>query len=168
MRLVLKTISAFRRWVFLPSLVASVSILIVFKGGDALSVCFNTIAILFLCDIDNVAFQMGLSESLRSRVENSIRVELDDSQAGALIRSRLVHMLMIFATTLVSVKIARFPQMQLVNFCAFLVGGIVDAAAPAEDTTLSNKAKDIGLVICAWIAGFIIWLMSMLIASGTI
>ena len=40
-----------RRWLFLPALVAAVPILVLFKGGDALSVCFNTIAILFLTEV---------------------------------------------------------------------------------------------------------------------
>ena len=40
-----------RRWVFLPTLVALVPFLVLVKGGDALSVCFNTIAILFLTEV---------------------------------------------------------------------------------------------------------------------
>jgi hypothetical protein len=36
---------------FLPMLVDAVSILVLFKGGDALTVCFNTIAILFLTEV---------------------------------------------------------------------------------------------------------------------
>jgi hypothetical protein len=40
-----------RRWLFLPALVAAVPALVLAKGGDALSVCFNTIAILFLTEV---------------------------------------------------------------------------------------------------------------------
>ncbi len=40
-----------RRWVFLPTLVQAVPTLVHLKGGDALSVCFNTIAILFLTEV---------------------------------------------------------------------------------------------------------------------
>jgi hypothetical protein len=43
-----------RRWVFLPILVATVPMLVLLKGGDALSVCFNTIAILFLTEVTSV------------------------------------------------------------------------------------------------------------------
>ena len=38
-----------RRRIFLPALVTSVPLLVMLKGGDALSVCFNTVAILFMC-----------------------------------------------------------------------------------------------------------------------
>ena len=40
-----------RRWVFLPALVQAVPTLVLTKSGDALSVCFNTIAILFLTEV---------------------------------------------------------------------------------------------------------------------
>jgi hypothetical protein len=40
-----------RRWVFLPALFYVVPNLVMIKGGDALSVCFNTIAILFLTEV---------------------------------------------------------------------------------------------------------------------
>ena len=36
-------LTAFRRFTFLPILVAAVPMLVEFKGGDSLSVCFNTV-----------------------------------------------------------------------------------------------------------------------------
>ena len=50
-RLALGFLLWMRRWFFLPILVMNVPILVMVKGGDALSVCLNTVAILFLCDI---------------------------------------------------------------------------------------------------------------------
>ena len=35
----------------MPMLVGAVPVLVLVKGGDALSVCFNTIAILFLTEV---------------------------------------------------------------------------------------------------------------------
>jgi hypothetical protein len=43
-QLALHALNLFRRWVFLTALTVSVPLLVVFKGGDALSICFNTIA----------------------------------------------------------------------------------------------------------------------------
>lgn len=40
-----------RRWVFLPGLLFLIPTLVWIKGGGALEVCFNTIAVLFLCEI---------------------------------------------------------------------------------------------------------------------
>ena len=53
-RLALALLGGMRRWVFLPILVATVPMLVLLKGGDALSVCFNTIAILFLTEVTSV------------------------------------------------------------------------------------------------------------------
>ena len=50
-RLALALLGGVRRWVFLPTLVVAVPFLVLLKGGDALSVCFNTIAILFLTEV---------------------------------------------------------------------------------------------------------------------
>ena len=50
-RLALTLLGGVRRWLFLPVLVAAVPTLVLLKGGDALSVCFNTIAILFLTEV---------------------------------------------------------------------------------------------------------------------
>ena len=41
MRTGLNLIGEARRWVFLPALVFTVPILVLIKGGDALSVCFK-------------------------------------------------------------------------------------------------------------------------------
>ena len=54
-RLALGFLLWMRRWVFLQGLMLNVPVLVVMKGGDALSVCLNTVAILFMCDVDNIA-----------------------------------------------------------------------------------------------------------------
>jgi hypothetical protein len=48
-RLALMLLGGVRRRMFLPMLVTTVPVLVMLKGGDALSVCFNTVAILFMC-----------------------------------------------------------------------------------------------------------------------
>ena len=53
-RIALKFLNGVRRYVFLPSVLMNVSNLVLHKGGDSLSVCLNTIAILFLCEVDNI------------------------------------------------------------------------------------------------------------------
>jgi hypothetical protein len=50
-RIILALLGGVRRWLFLPTLVVAVPVVVLVKGGDALSVCFNTIAILFLTEV---------------------------------------------------------------------------------------------------------------------
>ena len=48
-------------------------------------------AILFLCEVDNIAFALGVSERLRARVETEGRVTLSDDELNALARTKAVH-----------------------------------------------------------------------------
>ena len=64
-------------------------------AGDALRVCFNTVAILFLMDIDNQTFDFALPEAVRSLVEESGHVELSGAQAAGLARTKPIHIFLI-------------------------------------------------------------------------
>ena len=50
---------------------------------------------MFLFEVDNVAFTIGLGERLRVLVEESGRVELTDKELTALARTKLVHIALI-------------------------------------------------------------------------
>ena len=82
------------------------------QGGDALSACFNVINVLFLSEIDNVAFWLGIDERDRSRVEAEARVELDDTQAAAMKRTKLVH---------ISLVLVIFPLTVALGFTSWVV-----------------------------------------------
>eukprot|EP01052_Picozoa_sp_SAG31_P071591 SAG31_NODE_30513_length_380_cov_0.722420_1_plen_58_part_10 len=45
----------------------------------------------FMTEVDNVAYQLALSERVRSRVEEMGRVQLTDKEAAALARTKAVH-----------------------------------------------------------------------------
>ena len=47
-----RALATLRRYTFLPMLVAVVPAVVVFRGGDALSICFNTVAVLFLSEVE--------------------------------------------------------------------------------------------------------------------
>ena len=94
-RFVLSLLGGMRRWTFLPMLVGSAPVLVMFRGGDALSICFNTVAMLFLCEIDNLLYAILLPERERARVEVEGRVELGEAEAAALMRTKVVHMVVL-------------------------------------------------------------------------
>ena len=60
-------------------------------AADAVNVCFNSIAILFLLEVDNLAYATILGERSRARVEEAGRVELGDEDVAALTRSKAIH-----------------------------------------------------------------------------
>ena len=51
-RLALRGLAIVRRYTFLPALVTAVPAVVVFQGGDALSILFNTVAVLFLTEVE--------------------------------------------------------------------------------------------------------------------
>ena len=53
---------------------------------------------MFLADIDNLAYVFGVSERWRSRAEKCCHVELDDAEAAALQRLKLLHIIIVAAT----------------------------------------------------------------------
>ena len=97
-----------RRWVFLVVLVTTVPMLVVQQGGDALSICFNSIAILFMMEVDQIAFVMGLSERVRARVEDVGRITLRDDEAVALVKTKTVHVALIVLAVNAAVFMARW------------------------------------------------------------
>lgn len=137
-RFALLLLGGVRRWLFLPSLVMVTPTLVLLKGGDALSICFNTIAMLFLCEIDNLAYAVFLPERLHARVEDEGRVELEEVEAVALMRSKATHVAMLV----------------LVVPCAVAVGG--GTAAGSGGNGGGRNSLDLGLflpVFAFWVAG---------------
>ena len=150
-----------RRWVFLPTLVMNVPVLVLAKGGDALSVCLNTVAILFLCDIDNIAFDLALGERVRARVEDAGRVELDDAEASALARTKAVHVALIVLAVLGAVWSGDPVVAFFLAPLAFLLGGVAEAFVPGAGA--AETAKRVGKVLGAWLLGFVgFWFLLIL------
>ena len=157
-RFALKFLNAARRWVFLPCMSTCIPFLVWVLGGDALSVCFNTVAILFLVEIDTVCYA-GLPRRVRERMAEAGRLMLTEDQAASMARSKAVHVcvfvpfMMLVVTwrgvppghTLVAILAGSFP---------FIVGGCFEGchrATPAS--ALRNAAK----TFAAGLIGFVVW-----------
>ena len=139
-RFALTLLGGVRRWVFLPGLVNTVPLLVLFKGGDALSVCLNTVAMLFLCEIDNMIYKVGMAERTRTRVEEYARVELGDEEAAALVRSKQIHVGAVVVAVLAAVQVARPVSLIFFVFPAFWLGSVAEALV-VPGATASGMAK---------------------------
>ena len=62
-RVALEVLQTFRQAFFLPLLVTLVPHVVVIRGGDSLNICFNTVAVLFLLQVDNQLYEYGLKRS---------------------------------------------------------------------------------------------------------
>jgi hypothetical protein len=60
------------------------------------------VAILFMCEVDNITYSLFLSERVRSRVEDAGRVELSDAEVAALVRTKVVHLVFLVVAVMAS------------------------------------------------------------------
>ena len=61
---------------------------------------------LFMCEVDNVCFELALDERTRSRVEEAGHVRLTDTEATALGRMKFTHVALIVASVLLVVRLS--------------------------------------------------------------
>jgi hypothetical protein len=89
----------------LPVVVAVPPTLVMHRGADALSLCFNTLALLFLLDCDNMAFH-ALSTDARSKGGQLI---LTKGAAELLNYSKTVHIMLVTGAIPLAVLEVRDP-----------------------------------------------------------
>lgn len=164
----LTLIGGARRWAFLPILCMNIPTLIVHGGGDALSVCMNTVAILFMTDIDNLVFQFGLAEKARSRVEDAGRVELSESDAMALAHTKIIHSILLAVALLGGIWSAALGAstfaILFLPFPAFWIGGVLEVLN--KEGTTGKKLRRLVNLLAAFIGGPICVMLTMSTASG--
>lgn len=144
----LATLSALRRWVFLTLFGWIVPSLIGLKGGDALNICFNTIAITFLAEVDNVSYQLGLGEDLRGRMERDGHVLLSAADKFALARIKKANVCAVMFCVLVSVALFVFtPCPEGYNGAdGRFYGGCHEVPCPAEIQQVQSGCGFGGLI----------------------
>jgi len=80
----LEVLGILRMQFFLLPLMGAIPVVVLTQGGSAMSICFNTIAILFITEIDNMTYHLGLGEREKERVDTRGHVILTDDEAKRL------------------------------------------------------------------------------------
>ena len=88
-------LSTVRRFGFLPRLICTVPLLVVFRGSDAITICFNAVALLFILEIDDAIFGVFLPESTRSWVDINGRATIGEREAQVLAATKIAHTLLV-------------------------------------------------------------------------
>lgn len=117
-------------------------------------------AILFLCEIDNVTYSVALSEGARAQVEEFGRVKLGDTEAQAFARSKNVHVVLIVADVLIGVGSEVGPLALLSPCFVMWAGGVV------EKCSLGVDFADYCKVTGACMLGLISYMVSMSVENG--
>ena len=164
----LKILELARRFVLLPMVVSVVPILVMHRGADALSLCFNALAILFLLDCDNHVFH-ALSTTARRKAG---RLILSQSAEQLLNYSKTIHIILITAAIPLSiVEIFVIPiaspehsiflwMVQLWPILlVFPVGGCAEVFAEKEKDQ-NEKLRACLVVLGKWLLGLLIMIFT--------
>jgi hypothetical protein len=119
------------------------------------------VAVLFLCEIDNITYEILLGEKVRSRAEASgMRVEIGDAEAVSLARTKAVHVALITVFVPAAVWMAGIEGIYL-PFPAFWLAGAAEAVGDAVSGgdgvagAFKGLAKVTGSVMLGF-AGFLV------------
>ena len=164
----LQIINGIRRWMFLPTLAASIPMMVAFKGGDALSVCMNTVAIVFLTEVDDVMFNYGIGERVRERAKVAGRVPLAKNEEEKLSRTKGVHVFLVTVSVIGGVIHMGYDESGYLfgmtfQFFAFWVAGTLEGLIDVDDS-LCQKASHCIKTAFYCFCGF--WLFDHLIEKS--
>jgi hypothetical protein len=118
------------------------------------------------CEIDNITYTLFLSERVRSRVEDVGRVELTETEAVALVRTKVVHLVCVVVAVMSAVVSAPHWGAQgtvaaALPFLAFLAANIVQAFIRGA------TGAEIGIHIGKSIGSFFLSLFGILLIGIT-
>jgi hypothetical protein len=177
-RIALRLLGGVRRWCFVAGVPGLVGWVVLLHGGDALSICcessthaltlhavahhshlffthmmhaVNTVAVLFLTEIDNMAYALGLSEQARKQVEVKGRVELGEEATALLLRSKIAHMVAI-VVGIGWVVVSRHTRGAIIFHIFFWLAGLVASIRPSPRET----AKRMTTATVACVVGFLL------------
>lgn len=149
-RAVLFCLVALRQYSFLPNVIHIVAMLIMHRGSDAISICFNALAVLFLLDIDAALFQFWLPEKLREHMEEFGMPTIRNVDAVYLASVKRSHAVLVafWVTMAVIAAGSGNPMGQGLTNVAFVLGGLYEAITRSQ----LFEEESIGRSLLNWVA----------------
>jgi len=96
-RCLLIIVEAMRHFMLVPLLVSTVPLFVLNQGGDALSQCLNTVAIVFILEIDDLAVGNGLGKKTQEALEGDKGMELRSREHNLFIVRRVFYQVVIIS-----------------------------------------------------------------------
>ncbi len=152
-----------RKWTFLPGMLLCVMLLVAVKGGDALTLCFNTVAMLFMCEIDNAAYYIGLVEAVRVRMDHVGRCHLTERQAADVWYGKAATISMLPWGLLLPLPLIQTGEQKLwivclpIPFLTYVMIAVAEAFGPGKEPVAGagEACKRVGAIFGRWFAGLI-------------
>ena len=111
----LSVISSMRRIFLLPIITACSVMLVVTTGSDAVSICMNTVATLFILEADNLLFEYGLDHNDTEEVRSTAQVALTPKLKGFLYVYKIIHFLLCNSSSLFFLVLIYKRQLNMSN-----------------------------------------------------
>ena len=161
-----------RYYIFLPNVVLSVAELVLNDGGNVKNVCLNTVAVLFLLEVDNMAFLHGLGERTRMEAEEHAGARVTDDDLKTINAVKLVCVLAIPGTVLVGLLLgphawAKYPEVLCIWIAPlpFMVILFLQRVK-ASGRKLKVVCGGLGLGLAGYIMYFLWYVLMMELAYG--
>jgi len=107
-RYALGALNFVRRYCILPDVALTCVLMVTRYGGDSVSIMLNTLAALFMLELDNLAFDYGLTSEVKSQVEAVFKVQMGAEQAKLLRTSRRWHVIALTLFFIVMINVLPF------------------------------------------------------------
>jgi len=152
----LSVISSMRRVFLLPIITACSVMLVVTTGSDAVSICMNTVATLFILEADNLLFEYGLSHDDTEEVRCKAQVMLPKKLKGFLYFYKIVQFLLCNICCFVFLVLIYKRQLNMSStffaivfgFCsAFEVAHVVSVLLLQSFASLKERLLHLGFIL---------------------
>ena len=162
-RLLVSILGILRLFAFLPSMLTVVVNLVLLHGGTALQICLNSVAVVFLVELDNMAFTYMLNEDLRKEAEEFAHTPVTASDRKVIDAMKWYYCSTIPFFIVGGVYLGTSPtDMGLVYYLSsgllFGVGSIVQSVYVAKSTGKFNfkaACRSLGYCIGGWLFSMI-------------
>ena len=84
-------------------------------------------AIVFVTEIDNIAYEVGLGERVRTRMEIAGHMSLSEQELTALTRTKAVHIVLIILSIFATVVSKDFNARFVIVPLGYLLGGVAES-----------------------------------------
>ena len=161
-----------RYYIFLPNVVLSVVELVLNDGGNVKNVCLNTVAVLFLLEVDNMAFLHGLGERTRMEAEEHAGARVTDDDLKTINAVKLVCVLTIPGVVLAGLLLgphawAKYPEVLCIWIAPlpFMVILFLQRVK-ASGRKLKVVCGGLGWGLAGWLVYLIWWLLMTNLVYG--
>ena len=147
-------VSFLRRYILMTFLLDTVVLLVLRFGGDTVSLMLNTLATLFMLEVDNLAFDFGLSDTFKESIQEKWEVKLHPRLIKTLIASKRYHMavftplipiLVAYVTTWFATVKERQTFISMAFIMAIAVGEVIELYMLRE---LRSRSGNIQRIAC--------------------